>query len=99
MNKVSSRHGVTDGTEQIHTLENTFRSAELAITNIGATEPLYFRVDGEAVTVAGDDSLIVPAGASREVKNCRSTQEVTEVRVIGVAGSAYSVELTVEDNR
>jgi hypothetical protein len=67
------------------TLTAKFKAVE--VLNRGSAD-IYFRVDGTAPTVAGDDCFVVVASASLQVP---SLDESDVVRLIASSSCAYSV--------
>lgn len=62
----------------------------VAVLNVSGAEPIYFRADGVAATVAGDDTYAVPAGARRVVEI--ETDGPTEVSLISAAAADVEIE-------
>jgi hypothetical protein len=67
------------------TLTAKFKAVE--VLNRGSVE-IYFRIDGTAPTVGGDNCFVAPAGAVLQVP---SLQASDVVRLIASSACAYSV--------
>lgn len=61
----------------------------VAVLVVTGTDPVYFRADGTAATVAGDDTYAVPVGARRVIEI--DTDGPTAVSLI--SGAAADVEI------
>lgn len=62
----------------------------VAVLNVTGTAPVYFRADGTAATVAGDDTYAVPPGARRVIEV--DTDGPTAVSLISAAAADVEIE-------
>lgn len=63
---------------------------EVEVTNRGTAE-LYFRIDGPAPTVGGDDCMVVMPGGAFKVERVSDDHTPTVVKLISTAAVPYSV--------
>ena len=83
-----SKHAtLVGGTEDVVTLSED--GARVRIVNLGATNPIYFRHDGQPASVAGDNTIVVPPN---DFEDARYTRGVP-IRLISAGAQSYAVEL------
>ncbi len=65
---------------------------QVMVTNRSGGNPIYFRVDGTAPTVEGDDTFVVAASAWAHKTIGLPDKESLQVKLISAGAEDYSVE-------
>lgn len=66
---------------------------DVAVTNRGGSDEIYFTIDGSAPTVGGENTFVLPAAVcSRVVSSDKFNTATPVVKLISSGTPAYSVE-------
>lgn len=89
-----TRHGTSNATVHRYLIQTRRNlGPQEVVVLVWGTGGVYVRWDGQDPQISGRDSVFVPAGVAREFNITPIRGVSYDVRLIGVEGSQYSIEL------